>query len=167
MHQLAQWALFALLLGLDQLSKWWIGQQDPSLHITVIENFFNIVVAHNPGVAFSLFADWDHAWRAGMLIALASLVSGVVLFLWWKARMRNSLESWALPVILAGACGNIWDRIQFGYVIDFIQWYVVIDGRAYYWPTFNIADACISVAVVLLVWDSFFGRRGGDAPMRV
>ncbi|MDQ6975544.1 MAG: signal peptidase II [Mariprofundaceae bacterium] len=53
----------------------------------------------------------------------------------------------------------MWDRVQLGYVVDFIEWYMVIDGKAWYWPTFNIADSCISVAVVLLLVDSFRSKK--------
>jgi len=154
-YHYAQWGLFALLLLADQWTKWWIGQQSNDLHITVIDNFFNIVVAHNYGVAFSMFADWSSAWRTRLLIGATLLIAAAVLWMWWRGRAQQSLESWLYIVILAGAAGNIWDRIQLGYVVDFIQWYVVIDGKARPWPTFNIADSCISVAVVLLLLDSF------------
>jgi len=59
-----------------------------------------------------------------------------------------------MVLILAGAAGNIWDRIQFGYVVDFSQWYVVVDSNSYYWPAFNIADSCIFIAVVGLLLTS-------------
>ncbi len=154
-----QWGLFALLLLADQASKHWIELQEPTLHITVIDHFFNIIVAHNYGVAFSMFADWQHAWRTAMLVGITSAIALLVLAMWWRVRHSASLEAWLLPVILAGAVGNIWDRIQLGYVVDFIQWYVVIDDQAYYWPTFNIADSCITVAVVLLLVDAFIGKQ--------
>ena len=58
-------------------------------------------------------------------------------------------------LILVGAVGNIWDRLTLGYVVDFIDWFIVWDGKAYHWPAFNIADACIFVAVVLFLVRSF------------
>jgi len=148
-----QIALFALLVGLDQWSKWWI--QQPDFHpFVVIDGYFNMFRAYNTGVAFSFFADLPEAWRAYALIAVTTLIAFAVLFWWSKERQQQGLSSWLLVLILAGAVGNIWDRIQLGYVVDFIQWYVVIDGKGYYWPTFNIADACISVAVVGLLFSS-------------
>jgi len=161
-HHYGQWTLFAFLLIADQWSKWWIGQQALDLYISVIDDFFNIIVAHNYGVAFSMFADWSHAWRTRLLIIATLLIALLVFWMWWQSRSRNSLESWLLVIILAGAAGNIWDRIQLGYVVDFIQWYVVFDGKAWYWPTFNIADACISVAVVMLIVDSFRSKSGHE-----
>ena len=146
-----QIGLFAVLLTLDQLSKWWIEQQMPFWHHTVIPGFFNLVRAHNFGVAFSMFADWGSQWRTGLLLGLTLGIALAVLVWWWKERKRPGLTSWLLVLILAGATGNIWDRIQLGYVVDFIDWYVRAGGREYHWPAFNIADSCISVAVVLLL----------------
>jgi len=149
-----QVGLFLLLLAIDQLTKWWIRQ--PDFHpVVVIDGFFNIVRAFNTGVAFSMFADLPEAWRAYFLLGITMLIAFAVLFWWSKERSQQGLTSWLLVLILAGAAGNIWDRAQLGYVVDFIQWYVVIDGTPYVWPAFNIADACISVAVVLLLITSF------------
>ena len=147
--------LFTLLLLADQASKYWIEQQLPFYHFTVIDGFFNIVKAHNFGVAFSMFAEWNHQWRTTLLLGVTMGIS-IAVFVWWlKTRNKPGLEPWLLVLILAGASGNIWDRLQLGYVVDFIQWYVVIGGKGYYWPAFNIADACISVAVVLMLIHSF------------
>jgi len=150
----AQIALFALLLTADQLTKWWIEQQIPFFHMTVIDGFFNLVRAHNFGVAFSLLADWGHQWRTALLLGVTIGIAAVVSVWWWRERTTPGNISWLLILILTGAVGNIWDRLQFGYVVDFIDWYVVIGGEAYHWPAFNIADACISVSVVLLLLTS-------------
>ncbi|HID36722.1 MAG TPA: signal peptidase II [Ghiorsea sp.] len=142
---------FILLLAADQLSKWWIEQQYPFFHMSVIDGFFNLVRAHNYGVAFSMFADWDHAWRTNGLLVVTSLIAVAVAVWWWKEQAKKSFDSWLLILILVGAAGNIWDRLNLGYVVDFVDWYIVWDGQAYHWPAFNVADACISVAVVLLL----------------
>jgi len=147
--------VFLLLLAADQWSKWWIEQQYPLFNLTVIDGFFNIVKAHNFGVAFSMFADWNHAWRTNVLLIVTSIIAVVVSIWWWKEQHKQSIESWLLMLILVGAVGNIFDRLTLGYVVDFIDWYVVWGDAAYHWPAFNIADACISVSVVLLLWRSF------------
>ena len=152
---LAQIAVFALLLTADQLSKWWIEQQMPFFHITVIDGYFDLVKAHNFGVAFSMFADWGNRWRTGMLLGLTAGIAAVVSIWWWRERRQPGGVSWLLTLILTGAVGNIWDRVQLGYVVDFIDWHIVIGGKDYHWPAFNIADSCISVAVVLLLLTSF------------
>jgi len=153
-----QIALFALLLAADQLTKWWIEQQAPFYHLTVIDGFFNITPAHNFGIAFSMFAAWSNQWRTTLLLGVTIGIA-VIVFIWWlRERNARGIESWLMIMILAGAAGNIWDRIQYGYVVDFIDWYVRIGGQEYHWPAFNIADACISVSVVLLLITSFIGR---------
>ncbi|MFQ5345250.1 MAG: signal peptidase II [Mariprofundus sp.] len=149
-----QIGLFSLLLAADQLSKWWIQQAD--FHaFAVLDGFFNIIRAYNPGVAFSMFAELPDSLRMWLLPGVTSGIAIAVLFWWWQERRRAGITSWLLILILTGAVGNIWDRIQLGYVVDFIDWYVRIGGREYHWPAFNIADACISVAVVLLLITSF------------
>jgi signal peptidase II len=153
-----QVTLFVLLLAADQLTKWWIEQQSPLYHYTVIDGWFNIVKAHNFGVAFSMFADWNSAWRTNTLLAFTIGIALVVSIWWWRERNKRGLEPWLLILILTGAVGNIWDRMQLGYVVDFVDWYVRINGAEYHWPAFNVADACIFVAVVLLLITSF--RKG-------
>jgi len=151
--------LFALLLVADQWSKWWIEQQPDFFHITVVDGFFNLVKAHNYGVAFSMFANVDTAWRTGLLLLLTLLIAAAVAVWWWQEHRKRSPESWLLVLILAGAAGNILDRLTLGYVVDFIDWYVVWGDKAYHWPAFNIADMCISVSVVLLLLRSLFEKR--------
>ncbi|MDX8389890.1 MAG: signal peptidase II [Mariprofundaceae bacterium] len=150
-----QIGLLSLLIIADQLSKWWIEQQPLFFQTVVIDGFFNIVKAHNFGVAFSMFNDWNHAWRTNLLLGVTIGIAIVVAIWWWRERKRPGIDSWLLILILSGAIGNIWDRFTLGYVVDFIQWYIVIDGTAYYCPAFNVADASISVAVTLMVIFSF------------
>ncbi|MFQ5582372.1 MAG: signal peptidase II [Mariprofundaceae bacterium] len=146
----AQTGLFALLLTADQLTKWWI--QQPDFHpFVVIDGFFNIIRAYNTGVAFSMFADLPDEWRAYFLLGTTTIIAFAVLFWWSKERSQQGLSSWLLVAILAGAAGNIWDRAQLGYVVDFVDWYVRIGGVEYHWPAFNVADACIFVSVAILL----------------
>ena len=149
--------LFTLLVAADQLSKWWIQQPDFRPFV-VIDGYFNIIRAYNPGVAFSMFADLSDAVRIWLLLGVTIGIAVAVVFWWWQERSRDGITSWLLVLILAGAVGNIWDRIQLGYVVDFIDWYLRTDTIEYHWPTFNIADACISIAVVMLLITSFKKR---------
>ena len=149
--------LFALLVAADQISKWWI--QQPGFHpFVVIDGYFNIVRAYNTGVAFSMFAELDDAWRVYLLLGMTMGIAAAVTVWWWQERKRAGITSWLLVLILAGAVGNIWDRAQLGYVVDFIDWYVRINGAEYHWPAFNVADSCITVSVVILLMTSF--RKG-------
>ncbi|MDQ6951525.1 MAG: signal peptidase II [Mariprofundales bacterium] len=152
-----QLVLLVLLLVLDQGTKWWIEQQSWDFHMVVIHGFFNLIKAHNTGVAFSMLANLPPEWGARFILGVTIGIAGAVSLWWWRGRHRHGSEGWWLVLVLAGAGGNIWDRAQLGYVVDFIQWFVVIGGKAYVWPTFNIADSCITVAVVGLILTS--GRR--------
>jgi len=149
-----QIGLFSLLVAADQLSKWWIQQADFQA-FSVIDGFFNIIRAYNPGVAFSMFADLPDSVRIWLLLGVTIGIAIAVVFWWWQERLRAGITSWLLVLILAGAAGNIWDRMQLGYVVDFVDWYVRIDGVEYHWPAFNVADACISTAVLVLLVTSF------------
>ncbi len=152
-----QVVLFTSLLGADQLSKWWI-EQDSFHAFTVIDGFFDIVRAHNTGVAFSMFNDLPDVWRTSFLVLLTCSIAIAVVIWWNRERTRPGPISWLLVCILAGAVGNIWDRIQLGYVVDFILWHITLGDQTYYWPAFNIADACISVSVILLLVINFRQR---------
>ncbi|OUS06388.1 signal peptidase II, partial [Gammaproteobacteria bacterium 54_18_T64] len=83
-------------------------------------------------------------------------IISVVLVAWiYRAPATAVLLKFSLALILAGALGNLWDRVTLGYVVDFIQWHY----NDYYWPAFNIADAAISVGAVAMVIDSFRASR--------
>jgi len=139
------------LLLLDQWSKHWIEQQLPFFHMVLLDGYVDLVKAHNFGVAFSMFADWNHAWRTNLLLLVTGVIAGAVAIWWWKERNKAGMETWLFMLILAGALGNIWDRLTLGYVVDFIDVYVTWQGVEYHWPAFNVADSCISIAVVALL----------------
>ncbi len=155
----SQLALLSFLIAADQISKGWIEQQGPFWHQTVIPGLFNLVKAHNFGVAFSMLADWGHAWRTGLLLGLTMGIALALLVWWWRERRQKAWTSWLLTLVLAGAVGNIWDRIQLGYVVDFIDIYVNFAGREYHWPAFNIADSCITIGVIGLILVQWKGHR--------
>ncbi len=160
-RDLGQASLFTLLLWLDQYSKAWV-ESAAFQPMVVFEGWFNLVRAHNPGVAFSLFENLPDAWRVLFLLTMTISIAAVVVIWWWRTRTQKNLVSWLLVLVLVGAVGNIWDRLQYGYVVDFIQWYVLIDTQAYVWPAFNVADSCISVALVGLLLHEFFGKSGAQ-----
>jgi len=152
-----QIALFALLVGADQLTKWWIEQPEFRPFV-VFDGWFNVVRAHNTGVAFSMFNDLPPAWGANLLVGITIGIAIAVAFWWWRERHIPGLTSWALLLVLAGAAGNIWDRLTLGFVVDFIDWYARLNGVEYHWPAFNVADSCILIGVVFLVFSSFRKR---------
>ena len=146
-NALAWLALSAVMIALDQFSKWLavahLQFQEP---VPFIAGFWNWTLAHNTGAAFSFLADAG-GWQHGFFVALALLISGGLAI----ALKRTARHDWrtALPfaLIIAGALGNVIDRLRFGYVVDFVQWY----WKSFYWPVFNVADSCIVVGAVLMV----------------
>jgi signal peptidase II len=143
--------LSAVLIAVDQLTKWLAMTRLEYLRpVPVIDGFWNWLLVHNYGAAFSFLSDAG-GWQRWFFTALAVLISGVLIG--WLARTPRHDWRTALPfaLVVAGALGNLVDRVRFGYVVDFVDWYV----GSYHWPAFNVADACIVAGAVLLVAFSF------------
>ena len=140
-------SLFVFLL--DILSKNFI--QDKIIYGEQLEitSFLSLVHFQNTGAAFSFLSD-QGGWQRYFLIAISLLA---VLYIPWLINQykKNILIVIGLLLILGGAIGNLYDRISYGYVIDFI--YLHIDE--FYWPAFNVADSAISLGVLLFLYGSF------------
>lgn len=140
------------IIGFDQASKF-IVIRTVTIWKDVIDGFFRICPVHNSGAVWGLFSEsGGHVPRLITLLALAALVVVIGVFL--KTAVNCRLELTALSFILAGAFGNIIDRLRLGYVIDFLDVYI---GR-HHFPTFNVADSFISIGVVLLAWSLWKGK---------
>lgn len=141
-------AIAVLVVVLDQLSKAWI-LATLRVHegFPVIGGFFNIVHVRNPGAAFGFLAGAPPLFR--YLFFLSITLAAIVLILYYLRANRieePSLVS-ALALILAGAVGNLIDRVRFGEVVDFLDVYI----GSYHWPAFNVADAAITVGAGALM----------------
>ena len=137
-----------LTIFFDQLSKWWILNviMVPANTIPVTQ-FFNLVLVHNRGASFGIFSDAP-GWASIALIVFAIIIS-IVLAIWmWQA--QETLLSVALGLVIGGAIGNVIDRIRFGAVVDFLDFY----AGGWHWPAFNVADSAITLGVILLILDS-------------
>ena len=132
----------ALVVILDRITKHIVAQQLPNGQAkTIIPGFFRITDVHNTGAAFSMFADASPAMVRNILIAF-SVIAVIVLFgMLWRVGRYVTITSVALALILGGAFGNLYDRIRFHYVIDFLEVHIV----HYHWPDFNVADSCIVI----------------------
>lgn len=144
--------LAALVILLDQLTKWWIlGLMDPPRQIELTP-FFNLVLAWNRGVSFSLF----HSGAAYAPYILSAVALAVVIALaWWVGRQERILPVLAIGLVIGGAIGNVIDRLRFGAVVDFLD----LHAGNWHWPAFNLADSAITVGVIGLVVDGLFGDR--------
>jgi signal peptidase II len=142
--------LSALIIVLDQLSKWVMSSWLDLYQTVPVIPFFNFTLAHNSGAAFSFLASAG-GWQRWFFVVLALVVSAVLIVWLKKLQPSAKLEAASLALIIGGAIGNVIDRFIHGYVIDFIDVYV----SSYHWPAFNIADSAICVGAVLLIVDSF------------
>lgn len=150
-NALAWLGVSAVLVGLDQWSKWLaVSTLSYGKPVAFIDGFWNWTLVHNYGAAFSFLSNAG-GWQRWFFTVLAiGISSGLVV---WLARTPRSDWRTALPfaLIIAGAIGNVIDRLRLGYVVDFVDWYV----GTWHWPAFNIADSVIVVGAVLMVLFSF------------
>ncbi len=154
--RLKAYGLAAAVLAADRLSKWIIetrvGFQDT---YTVIPGFFDIVHSQNRGVAFGLFNDSTSEWRTVLLVAFSIGVVVLLTAMLWQSARNGGLTLYGLGLVLGGAAGNVFDRMMWGRVTDFLEFYI---GQ-YHWPTFNIADSAIVVGSGLLLLDLLRPKR--------
>ena len=111
---------------------------------------FNLTLQHNSGAAFSFLSDAG-GWQRWFFSAIAIVVG--LFLLAWLLRLQAGQKTLAssLSLILAGALGNLWDRLELGYVVDFIS----VHYQSYYFPAFNIADSAITIGAGLMLLDMF------------
>jgi signal peptidase II len=139
--------LVAATLFLDRWTKLLIQKRfDLNESIPVIDGFFNITYVRNTGVAFGIFSSISSPAKSVLLSVFTAFAAVVVVTYSVRSPARNRLLQVALGLILGGALGNLYDRLAYGYVVDFLEFY----AGSYHWPSFNVADSAISVGVGLL-----------------
>ena len=150
------YTLSAVIFCLDRLTKWLIETRLAVWDtVPVIPGFFDIVHARNRGAAFSLFSESNSAWRAFLLIGVSSLALILVGVMLRKPGKLDRATALGLSLILGGALGNVFDRIVYGAVTDFLDFYV----GSLHWPAFNVADSAIVVGSGLLLLDMVRPKR--------
>lgn len=153
-------AAFGIYMA-DQASKAWAVRtlrfgEDRVL----IPGFFQFSYAENPGIAFSQLQEGG-AFGRWFFVVLAALAALAVLYYFMRTARNDDRVLGACALLLAGIVGNLTDRARLGYVVDFI----VLHAGNYYWPTFNIADASITMGALLLAYDLIFSRRSKSASL--
>lgn len=151
-------AVAALTMALDQLSKWWVLDvfELPYRGIVKVLPFFDLVMVWNRGVSFGMMNSGGDMGR-WFLMGLSLSIVAVLVF--WLRQVKSRLLVLAIGLIIGGAFGNLVDRVRFGAVVDFIQLHA--GGYAFY--VFNIADSAISIGVALLLWDAIFAGEDKTA----
>ena len=139
-------AIAAAVIGLDQITKHLAVRLLPPHEPAQILPFVNFDLAYNTGAAFSFLAS-SAGWQRWFFVVLASAVS-LVLTVWLLRLPRDEwLTGLALGLVIGGAVGNLVDRIQLGYVVDFVD----VHFKGWHYPAFNVADSAITVGVALLL----------------
>ncbi|CAG2129463.1 Lipoprotein signal peptidase [Cupriavidus yeoncheonensis] len=142
------WMAFALLVVvLDQFFKIVIVRTFTYGESRPVTRFFNLVLVYNKGAAFSFLADAG-GWQRWFFTGLGLVVGAFIVWLLYR-HTGQRLFCFAVSLILGGAVGNVVDRVVYGHVVDFLDFYV----RNYHWPAFNVADCAITVGAVLLIVD--------------
>jgi signal peptidase II len=157
MPRRARWyGLAAAVVVLDYLSKLaalaWLAPGER----LVVAPFFNLVLVFNKGAAFSFLASAP-GWQAPFFITVAvvaSIILGVLIF---KNESRT-LFAGGLALILGGALGNLYDRVVYGHVVDFLDFH----AAGWHWPAFNVADSAITVGAAILIVESFIGKKSSE-----
>ena len=142
------WLTLAIIV-LDQSSKS-VAVQWLTLHQALpVWPGFNLTLVHNTGAAFSFLSEAG-GWQRYFFIVLTLVISVVMLV--WLTRLQagRATLAGALSLVIGGAVGNLWDRLQYGYVVDFIEVYY---GQ-WSWPVFNVADSAITIGAALLILDA-------------
>ncbi|WP_235914173.1 signal peptidase II [Curvivirga aplysinae] len=148
----------------DQVSKWWMlegvfnlsfwppQQGFPWVDRIELLPFFNLVTVWNQGVSFGLFSNSADMTRWILVIVTSAIAVGMMV---WLTKANNRFLAFSLGLILGGAVGNIMDRIRFGAVFDFLDFFV---GN-YHWPAFNISDCAITVGAILVLLEGFIVKK--------
>lgn len=154
---LKRWLLLAVVvIGLDQTSKLAISHHFVYGEAMAVTPFFNLVLAHNTGAAFSFLSDAGGMQR--WLFSAIAIVASVWIVWLLRRHQAEKLFSFALAFILGGALGNLIDRIVYGYVVDFLDFY----WGSYHFAAFNLADSAITCGAALLILDSLKNKHHED-----
>jgi signal peptidase II len=142
--------LSVISLVLDQWSKIAVDQSYDLYESVPITSIFNLTYEHNLGAAFSFLSEAG-GWQRWFFTVIAATISTILINWIYRLKNHETLLAVALALVLGGAVGNLIDRVAYGYVIDFLDFYY--QGR--HWPAFNIADSSIFLGVFLMLLENF------------
>jgi len=155
LYSLGGWfALALLVVVLDQWSKALALAHLDYARPQALLPVLNLTLQYNEGAAFSFLSDAG-GWQRWLFSAVALIASVVIAV--WLARLKreDKLLAASLSLILGGAIGNLWDRLQYGHVVDFIS----VHYQGWYFPTFNVADSAVTVGAALMILDAILQAR--------
>ena len=146
----------AAVIAIDQLTKAVITEK-LFMYGThkVIDGFFNLVYVMNPGAAFGFLSRTPELFRYSFFIGITVLAMLLIIYYLVKSGNEKAIITLSLALIFGGAVGNLIDRIRFGAVVDFLDFYI---GN-WHWPAFNAADSAITVGAALMLWEMIIARH--------
>ena len=152
-QRIVMFIISAAVVLIDRITKRIVVHQLPhGQAYTVIPGIFRITDVHNTGAAFSMFAETASPVTVrNILIAFSVFAVLILLAMLWRVGRTLSVSSVALALILGGAFGNLYDRVRYHYVVDFLEVHI----HSYHWPDFNVADSCIVIGACLLLIEIF------------
>lgn len=128
-------------------------------HVEVIPRFLSLTFARNKGGAWGLLQEEPESVRRPFFFSISLLAVIFIVSLYRRLTPDQTALKWGLPLVLGGALGNLVNRIQYNYVVDFIDVYAKWGGETHHWPTFNVADVAIVAGVALMAIDMFTSRK--------
>lgn len=144
-HQQLYWLWLSLfVIFLDQFTKWLVVKHFTLYQPFELFSFFNLTLAHNTGAAFSFLGDAG-GWQRWLFVIIGIAMSVAILRWLYRSPTHEKWQACGLALILGGAIGNIYDRIAYGYVIDFFDFHI----NTWHYATFNVADSAICIGVVI------------------
>lgn len=155
------WLTLAVVF-VDRATKAWIESRPPEFFPReVVPKYFSIIFSRNPGIAFSFLSDSSSPVMRVALIAGSIIIIGIVAWFLVAGRHLSVLSAAGLALLLAGATGNVTDRIIHGAVTDFVQvWVRFLPWQLFNpWPTFNVADAAVTIGATFLLFDILFRQQ--------
>jgi len=149
------------LIVIDQYTKFMVTLHIPlSYSINIVEGFFNLTHVRNSGVAFGIFSEQNSELKPYLLIFVSIIAIIAILVIFHQTERQKRLVQGGLVLVFSGAIGNLIDRVLHKEVIDFID--IFFNNR--HWPAFNVADACITIGVMLLAADLLVSGKSYNSP---
>ena len=149
------------MIVIDQYTKFMVTLHIPlSYSINIVEGFFNLTHVRNSGVAFGIFSEQNSELKPYLLIFVSIIAIIAILVIFHQTGKEKRLVQGGLVLVFSGAIGNLIDRVLHKEVIDFID--IFFNNR--HWPAFNVADACITIGVMLLAADLLVSGKSYNSP---
>lgn len=145
----------ALAVILDQITKAWAANAFIYGETRPVTSFFNFTLVHNPGGAFGLLGQSAPGVRLTVFIVVVAIAVIALIWAFCHYYRKSRFMAVVFSLIIGGAVGNLIDRVRFGFVIDFLDFYV----KGWHWPAFNVADICVTAGLALVIIYVLFERE--------